>query len=218
MNQPYAIPIVDTEYIDRFLLNCKRQYNVPGARSLKAFEHSHLQVWCHRRARYNLPTTELVEAVKGLIDSRSAIEIGAGMGDFGRALGIPMTDSHQQTLPEMQLYYAVAGQPAIHPPSDVEKLDAVGAVTKYKPRVVVASWVTQLYQDGDAPRKIGSSIYGVDEHWVLDHCETYIFVGNTGVHKDKRILTRPHQETRPYYLVSRGRDQAANVLWVWNRP
>jgi hypothetical protein len=92
------------------------------------------------------------------------------------------------------------------------------AIKKYRPKVVVAAWVTQLYQDGDTPKKIGSSIHGVDEAWVLDNVETYIFVGNEHVHKDKRILSRPYREIRnPHYVVSRAFDQTQNVIWIWGK-
>lgn len=217
MMQAKQLETVDVTYLDRVLLNGKGEYHVLPAADLKQYDHKHLQVWCHNKARYNLPTQELVEFVRSVIGGRSAIEIGAGMGDFGRALGIPMTDSHQQTTPEMQLYYAALGQPTIQPPPEVEKLDAIEAITKYKPQVVVAAWVTQLYQDGDTPARIGSSVYGVDEAWLLDHCETYIFVGNERVHKDKRILSREHRRFHFPYLVSRAFDQSQNVIWVWGK-
>ena len=217
MMRAMEIPQVDTAYLDRTLLDREGRFHVMPAADLRAFELDHLRAWCFLNARYNLPTLELVEAVKSIIGSRSAIEIGAGMGDFGRALGIPMTDAYQQTTPEMQLYYKAFGQPPIHPPADVEKLDAIEAITKYKPQVVVAAWVTQLFQEGDSEAKIGSSIYGVDEGWVLDHCETYIFVGNEGTHKDKRILKKPHHTAYPYYVVSRSADPSKNVMWVWGK-
>jgi hypothetical protein len=215
MMQAKVLDPVDTTYLDRMLLDAKGKYRVPLAEELQRENHKHLQAWCHTRARYNLPTQELVEFVKGLIRGRSAIEIGSGMGDFGGHLGVPMTDSYQQTTPESQLYMALCGQPPIHPPPEVEQLNARQAIEKYKPKVVVAAWVTQLYQDGDTPKKIGSSIHGVDEGWLLDNVETYIFVGNERVHKDKRILSRPHREMRPSFVVSRAFDQTQNVIWIW---
>ena len=137
------------------------------------------------------------------------------MGDLGACLGIPMTDSYCQTTPEMRLYYASLGQPIISPPSTVEKLDAVTAVEKYKPPVVVASWVTQLFRDGDSEAQIGSSVVGADEEWIVDHCETYIFVGNEEVHKHKRILKRDHREFKSWAWMSRAFDPSKNVIWVW---
>ncbi len=82
---------------------------------------------------------------------------------------------------------------------------------KYKPDVVVGCWVTQLYQPGDEgpPKKIGSSVYGIDEFDLLDHCQTYLFAGNRLVHGDKRILKREHEEHEL---------PAQNVVYVWNTP
>ena len=217
MMQARHLDPVDTTYLNRVLFNGRGQFHCLPAEDLKRYDPQHLQAWCHTRARYNLPTQELVEFVKTVIGSRSAIEIGSGMGDFGRALGIPMTDSYEQTTPESQLYYSMLGQPTIHPPPGVERLNAVEAIKRHRPQVVVAAWVTQLYQDGDTPKKIGSSVHGVDEGWVLDNVETYIFVGNARVHRDKRILSRPHREMRPSFVVSRAFDQAENVIWIWNR-
>lgn len=139
------------------------------------------------------------------------------MGDLGSLLGIPMTDSYSQTTPEMRMYYASLGQPIISPPPSVEKLDALEAVKKYKPEVVVAAWVTQLFQDGDTEEKIGSSVYGVDELRILDCCQTYIFIGNAQVHKDKRILKKPHETHKAYYLLSRSLHAQENVIWVWSK-
>ena len=211
------LPQVDTAYLDRMLLNREGKFHLMPAADVKRLDHEHLQVWCHRRTRYNIPTVELVEFVKRGIDGRTALEIGAGMGDFGRHLGIPMTDSHMQTLPEMQALMAQMGQPPLCPPEEVEKLDGVEAVTKYKPQVVVAAWVTQLYQEGDDVKQVGSCIGGVDEEWLLDHCETLIFVGNEHTHRDKRILRHPHATLKPWYLVSRAFDQSKNVIWIWGK-
>ena len=57
--------------------------------------------------------------------------------------------------------YAKMRRPTTDPPPDVECQDAVGAVRRYKPRIVIASWCTQLYKDGDTPQQIGASVYGI---------------------------------------------------------
>ena len=131
-----------------------------------------LRVWTHLKAFYGLPTPELIACLKEIIGPRTAIEIGAGNGCLGRALSIPMTDSHVQADPAIRLYYASMGQPTIEYGNDVEQLDALGAVHKYKPQVVVGSWVTQK-SDGTRP----GSFYGVDEESLLEEVETYIIFG-----------------------------------------
>lgn len=208
---------VDTTYLDKVFFDREGKFVAHPASDVQRYDRDHIQLWCHVKGRYNVPTVEQIDRLKSLIGDRKTIEIGAGMGDLGPLLGIPMTDSHIQTTPEMRLYYASLRQPIIEPPPSVEKLDAIEAIKKYKPSVVVAAWVTQLFQDGDSEAKIGSSIVGVDEAWVLEHCETYIFVGNEDVHKDKRIFRREHRTIQSSTLVSRAFDQSKNAIWVWGK-
>jgi hypothetical protein len=96
-------------------------------------------LWCKRRGRYGLPSIELVEFVKTLIGDKHAIEIGAGMGDLGRHLGIKMTDSAMQMTidPKWRAYYDDLDEARIDPPPDVERMDAAYAMRRFKPE----SWL-----------------------------------------------------------------------------
>jgi hypothetical protein len=58
-----------------------------------------LRLWCHKNARYGLPTIECIDWLRKFIGGRSAIEIGAGYGDLAYHLGIPATDSHCAAAP-----------------------------------------------------------------------------------------------------------------------
>lgn len=202
--------------LDRDLLNGDRM-RLLSAATLQAIDPNDLLYWCVTRARYALPTVELIDWLRDRIADRRAIEVAAGMGDVGFYLGIPMSDSYMQLLPEMQLRYAAIGQSVTRPPKDVERLGALAAVEKYRPEVVIACWLTQAFQPGDeVPPKIGSSVYGPDERVLLERAE-YIHVGNRAVHGDKRILSRPHSEVTAPWLVSRAFNQAENVIWTWPR-
>lgn len=54
------------------------------------------------------------------------------------------------------------------------KLEALEAIATFKPKVVVASWVTQLITEAD---ELGTgSMYGVDEGALLRTGVTYVFV------------------------------------------
>lgn len=214
-----TLPNVDITYLDEVLLDAAGRMNLLSLADLKRFPHEHLLVWAQKRGRYNLPTRELVAFLRELIGERSAIEIGAGMGDLGLRLGIPMTDSHVQTNPDMVLLYTTLGCLPIQPPPDVEKLDAAAAVRQHRPNAVVASWVTQLFQEGDQnPPKVGSSVHGVDEFDLFEHCRMYIHVGNRDVHHQKRLLRIPHREVEAPFAVSRGFDQSKNVIYIWEKP
>jgi hypothetical protein len=171
------------------------------------------RVWCMRNARYGLPTTELVEWLMKLIGGRTVIEVGAGQGDLGAALGIPMSDNYCQQRPELIEYYARLGQAPTNPPLGVEMIEASDAISKHKPQVVVASWLTHRF-NGET-----GNMYGPDENDFLDgEVETYVHVGNENVHGSKSILRFKHEEIRSPWILSRAADQSKNVIWVWNRP
>lgn len=187
---------------------------IPTADELAAIPNELLRRWCGENARYGLVTQELVSWLRGVIGGRHAIEIGAGMGDLGRALGIPMTDSARQTDFEMRLYYMMIGRTVTDPPPDVERIDASQAVAKYKPQVVIASWVTQLALAED---EVQAFVYGVDEEALLEVVDTYIHIGNIAVHGKKRILSRPHKVYAFPWLYSSALRPELNRIWVWHR-
>lgn len=206
------VPPADVSYLDKLLIDEKGLVRVLPAADLAAVPVDHMRLWCHKRAVYGLPTAELVAWLKNLIGDRSAIEIGSGNGALGRALGIPRTDNRMQEWPEIIAHYGASGQITINYPDDIEKLAALDAITKHRPDVVVASWVTQLYRPDEHER--GGNMFGVDEDALLDTGVTYVHIGATGSHQNKRILSRPHEEFRFDWLAGRGAP-ADRVIWVW---
>lgn len=175
-----------------------------------------LALWCIRRGFYCLPTLELVEFIRDQIDCDDAIEIGAGSGALGRAVAIPMTDSRQQERPDVQQLYQNLEQTPVAYGEEVEVLTALEAVEKYRPRVVLAAWVTHRWNPL-APDRRGN-MHGVDEGKLLDKkfVKKYIFVGHERVHALKPILQRSHATHRLPFLYSRGFD-AQDVVWIWTR-
>lgn len=176
------------------------------------FEWNELRYFCHMYARYGLPTVELIECLKKIISGRSAIEIGSGHGDLGYHLGIPMTDSKIQNKPFIRESYKAMGQPIIQYPNDVERLEALEAVNKYRPRVVVASWVT-AYSPYETT--YGSSPYGIREDKLLSQVETYILIGNQDIHGDKPIMQLPHTTIAGNYIRSRAKNPENNRIYIW---
>jgi hypothetical protein len=211
------LPRYDTGPIDALLLDEAGNVRRVASEMLRLIPHQVLRVWCHQRARYLVPSGELVAWIADRIDGRHAIEICAGMGDLGRLLGIHSTDSAVQVSdPLVRQYYESLGQPAIDPPPDVERISANAALIKYRPQVVVGAWVTQLFAEGDDREpKIESSIYGVDELELLRHVETYIHVGHANVHSQKRILKHAHKTFRFPFVFSRGANRNDNLVQVW---
>lgn len=213
-----AVKKFDLAPYDDLLLDSNGRLKLLPVAELRKFPRGELGYWSQVRGRYTLPTVELVAWLKEKIDGRSALEIGAGAGDLGYHLGIRMTDSYVQvTSPDMLLYYELLGVPPTVPHPDVERLEALEAVRKYKPEVVIGAWITQLYRKGDeGPPLIGSSIYGVDELTLRLEVESYICISHKKVHKEKRILRFKHHEYRPPF-ISRQQDPTGDVVWVWSR-
>jgi hypothetical protein len=188
----------------------------------RQFDQEQLSVFGHRHAAYVLPTWELItkldELIKEVSPSRSAIEIGAGNGLLGMALGIPCTDNRMQERPEIIDIYATTGQPTITYGENVQKLDALEAVKHWRPEVVVAAWVTHLYNPNESHR--GGNMFGVDEVLLLSKIKRYIFVGNVGPHHLKPLFDQCQKFTtiEPLGLFSRARNPDSNVIWVWDNP
>lgn len=162
---------------------------------------------------YVLPTTELIEWLRTMIIG-NAIEIGAGHGAIARSLNIPITDSRMQELPEVKFMYQMGGQPPIVYHNDIEKLDAIEAVEKYKPDTVIGAFITHKYDE-----KIGSgNMYGVDELKMIKKIKRrYINIGNKHTHRDKPLLKLPHTEYQFDWLITRSVDQYQNVIFVFDK-
>ena len=174
--------------------------------STTQFERS---VFGVRHGLYLLPTTELVEYLSSYINHRNAIEIGSGNGGLARALGIPATDNHQQNDPWVREFYRAHQQPTVSYGQHVEKLEALEAVRRYRPAVVIGAWVSHRSDDGNA--------FGIDESTLLEEVEEYILIGNDKVHHQKPIWQRPHQKITPHWLYSRAFDPALDFIAIWKR-
>lgn len=138
---------------------------------------------------YGFITTEMVDRLREMIAGREAetLEIGAGNGGLCRALGIRGIDSKYQQDSRTQMTLLSMGNHAVNYGEHVETIQATDAMRKYKPKVVIASWVTHKY-DPRRPHFEGN-MYGVDEHYVLNRCDEYIFIGaNMAVHRGKLLF------------------------------
>ena len=180
----------------------------------KKYKWDDFRAFCHLKARYGIPTYELISYLTNIIDGRSAIEIGAGAGDLGCILNIPMTDSRQQEWPDIKAAYAAMRQPVIKYPDDVEELEAFRAVLKYKPKVVIGSWIT-TYAPHEMP--YGSNPFGVREKNIIELVDTFILIGNIDTHGDKPIMKIPHEEIYEEWIISRAKNQENNRIFIWNK-
>lgn len=174
-----------------------------------------LRTWCHFQARYGLPTVELIAWLKDYIGDRKAIEIGAGSGDLCHHLGIVGTDNFQQTWPQVAMYYAIGGQPTIAYGSWVEKIDAIAAAKKYKPDIIIGSWITHWIDPDKAMPVGGGNMFGVKEDELLKLVDTYIMIGNLDIHAHKPILELPHETLEFSFVKSRAQKRELNRIFIW---
>lgn len=179
----------------------------------RKFAWDDFRIFCHYAARYGIHTIEQQEFLKNIISGRSVIEIGAGHGDIGFHLGIKMTDSKIQNTAYVKNVMSLMQQPIMKYSKSVEKIEALEVVKKYKPQVVIGSWITTF---SPRAKSYNSSPFGVKEKKILDLIETYILIGNVDIHKGKPIFNKPHDEYYFDWIISRGKNQLNNRIWVWN--
>ena len=201
--------------ISGLLLDADGSIRVTPAATFKATTAEERLLFGVRHGIYGFPTGELIAFLRQRIDGRSAIEIGAGHGILAAALGIPATDNRQQEAPAIRDHYRLIGQPTIRYGNHVEQLDAASAVMKYRPRVVIASWVTHRY-DATQPHAGGSDT-GIDEASIIASCDEYVFIGNEHVHAHKPIWALPHRRFIPDWLYSRAANGSRDLIASWTR-
>lgn len=159
-----------------------------------------------KKALYGIPTLELVEYLKPHITSNT-IEIGSGNGVLAKALNIKATDNHTQADFGVRLTYLLMAQAPVEYGKNVEKIDDVKAIEKYKPDTVIGSWLSDIVN-----MKIG--IKGIDEESIIKNAR-YIYIGNKKTHQKKTILKYEHK-TIDIELVSRTGFEN-NVIWIWDK-
>lgn len=200
--------------LSRELLLPNGKLKLLSYKDYEAFDWDSLRYFCHKNARYGLPTIELVDYLKQQINGRSAIEIGAGHGDLGYHLGIPTTDSRAQEIPKYRNWMMAHFQPPIVYPDDIEMYDAQDAIDKYKPQVVVSSWVTHKWIAGKTQHGFEQ---GIEQEKILPLCETYILVGNDAIHKDAPVMKKAHRKVRRDFVLSRGSKRNLNYIYIWGK-
>lgn len=209
----FILQPVDVTYIERILFDENGLLQSVPFKAIQHISQNDLSVFCHKHGIYQIVTTELVEFVQERIEGFRTIEIGAGTGCLGRALGIPMTDSRIQETAEMRQIYSRLGQPVVRYGADVEKLDALRAVKVHKAEAAVGAWVTHKFK-----HHLGEGCYGgVDEAILSRRLKRYVFIGNEITHAGKEMLRFCTPRIYKFdWLVSRSPNRAANVIWIFN--
>jgi hypothetical protein len=211
----FAIDLTKVNDISNDLLDGRGRLRIVAARTLERTTAEERLLFGVQQGLYGLPTQELCDFLRARIAGRTAIEIGAGHGALAEALSIPATDNRQQKEEDLKAYYQDIGQPTVRYGDNVEKLDALAAVAKYRPQVVIACWVTHRFEP-DNP-EAGGSVTGVDEAALIAECEEYIFIGNERVHAPKPIWRLPHEKTTPSWLFSRAVNGSKDFIAIWRQ-
>lgn len=193
-------------------LDAQGRLQILSADWWQQFSKEEIAMFCHLNAYYAIPTKELIDWLAPRLRGRTAIEIGAGAGVLAAALGIPATDNRMQEWPAIAAHYKRLRQPTITYGTQVEALDAKRAVAKYKPDVVIASWVTHRWLPQESWRE--GNAEGVEERDIIKHAE-YILIGHSHVHRLKPILEQPHDTYTPSWLVSRALSEGTNFIKIW---
>ena len=207
---------VDLSGINSFLIK-DGEYQIPKYKELLKFSHQEIVQFGLKQAMYTFPTEELIEYLKDLIGNDIAVEIGSGVGVLGKALGIKCTDSYLQERPEIKRHFLMMQQRPIKYGAHVEKREANWVAEKWKPDVILGSWITS-YLDPDDRSGRGGNMFGPKEEEFLSYCKRYIMLGNEGVHCDKPLLAFPHKKITasevPFYLT-RSLTPEKNVIYIW---
>lgn len=178
--------------------------------------------WCYRHAIYQYPTLETINVLQGLTymyPPEDILEIGAGNGHVGKLLGCRMTDSGIQDTHSYRKYYKSLGQSATCPPPCVERIEAIAAVRKYKPRAVIGCWITHAWKDGMRTGHLN----GVEEELILAEPSVvkYIHLGNLNSHSEKPILKVPEGWVFEFLKIpgflTRSQYPECNIAQIWTR-
>lgn len=208
------LPNIDTSDLDKEMFDEKGHLCILPSAAYQSFDPIKLRLWCHNNGIYCLPSMELIEWLKKEIEGHKTIEVGAGNGAVGRALGIPITDACLMDKKEIAKHYKMTGQPVTKYPSDIIRCDALAAVRSFKPDCIIGCWITHKYNPAEAWRE--GNKYGIDERILIKKVKKYIMVGNLHTHCDKPIFDSPHDKFSFPWLWSRSHDQSLNRIFVWN--
>lgn len=184
---------------------------IPSA-EVEKFTFSALRLFLHKYGLYTMPTTELIDYLAGIIKDKSAVEIGAGLGVIGRSLGIPITDNKMQEWPEIKARYDLMRQPTIKYPPDIIEMDALKAISHYKPEIVIGSYITHLWRPG---MESGNQ-HGVDTLKLIKSVPEYLMIGSFQTHRNDPAMPYLDKIEQHDFLYTRA-GKEASVIFRWKK-
>lgn len=209
----YVLEQTDVSALESILLDENKRLQPVPFDAVRDFSQNDISVFCQKHGVYQIVTTELVEFVRTQIADFRTIEIGAGNGCLGRALGVPLTDNRMQERAHIKRFLAQMKQPPVHYADDVQKLEALTAIKILRAEAAIGSWVTHKWKPGMSD----GNQWGVDEAVLSCRLKRYIFVGNFHTHKTKELLRYcTPKEYRFDWLVSRSMHRRENLIWIFD--
>ncbi len=204
---------VNLDELESLAFNEAGVFQILPAVTWNQFSQNHISQFCIKHGMYCIPTVELIHWLKARVKGKRALEVGAGSGVVGRAVGIRMTDNFQQDIPKYKFLYDQMKQSTVTYGKDVLNYDAVAAVKRFRPHIAIGCWVTHKFN----PKypDCGGNEIGLREHQILKHVEEYIVIGNNAVHNKKLIMEVPHETFNPGWLISRGFHADQNRIYIW---
>lgn len=182
------------------------------------FSKNDIGLFCVKYGVYVLPTEELISFLKEEMGFLRTIEIGAGNGSVGRALGIRMFDSFiQRDDPGARAYVRLIRQEPVIYGADVNKVEAVDAVRKYKPECVLGCFVTHKNWDVKAMGDIKGMLVAEEKILKAKSVKKYIVCGNLKVHANKPLLDLPHRTVELEGYVTRSQSPELNRIFIWEK-
>lgn len=203
----------DQSRIKSTLLDKAGKLKIVPASTLKEFPQEEISQFCAENGFYCIPTEELILFIKSEIDG-DAVEIGTGHGLIAKSLGIKACDNFMQLDPLIKAHYENLRQEIVpYDKAYVINKDANSYVNEFKPKTVIAAWVTHKYDPLEHWRE--GNAFGVDEVKIVRKCK-YIFVGNKKVHGNKPIFYLKYKEIKADWIFSRSMSSEENRIWIWD--
>lgn len=208
----------DISALEGACIDAHGRINVMPYSFYRQFSTNDIGLFCVKYGLYVLPTEELIAFLKEEIGSLRAIEVGAGNGSVGRALGIRMFDSFiQRDDPGVRAHALLMKQEPVIYGSDVNKVEAVDAVRKYKPECVLGCFVTHKHWDIKKMGDVKGMLIAEDKIVKARSVKKYIVCGNQGVHASKPILDLPHRTIELEGYVTRSQSPELNRIFIWEK-
>lgn len=187
------------------------------------FTHKEIQLFMNKIGMYVLPTSDLIEDLKTLIPNLdTAIEIGSGNGVIANNLGIRATDNFMQRsdfkapskLKDLHKQF-LNSVPMVQYGPNVLKVEAHEAVKRFKPKTVLACFVTHLYKQSE-PERQGNAL-GVDYRKIIKSTDRVVLVGNDATHRLNPAMELPLVSLQVDSLITRSKTPDLNRIYIWDK-